>query len=309
MNTQLDTLDWPGAAAQKDPVEYKDAVVAMAQSRLAFDAETAIDRFAPVLHFHPNETHFPSSIEWYLERIQLWFDRRFKRDIPVGITGSTSLSTLAHQKCHDIGSAGSEQTPFFMEITHDGDERLVESGDTDSANVYVHVRPALSADSMSDIQYWFFYPLNGWDDRHHRHDGDWEHITVRVTNTPTPEPTAIYFSAHGPGMGSGVTDGLSSMSSAEHHPVVYSALASHASYASPGTYKRGGLRPVDHTADGGQTWDTTNRTKLVALSGQPLVNHDWITYSGRWGESGAWYLPWITHGPVGPAFQASWYQE
>jgi len=299
---QRSTLDWP------DAMEYKDAVEAMRQTQVAFDIEPAVERFAPEVRFHPNETHFPSSVEWYLERIQLRFDRRFRRDVPVGIIGSTGLGDLAHQQCHGVNSAGTEQTPFFMDIPHDGSERDVEAGNTDSANVYVHVRPALSVDSMSDIQYWFFYPLNGWDDRHHRHDGDWEHITVRVTNTPTPEPSAIYFSAHGPGMGSWIPFADAVMSS-EEHSIVYSALASHASYASPGAYKRGALRPVDHTDDGGQTWDTTNRTKLVALNGKPLVNHDWLTYSGRWGQSGAWYLPWITHGPLGPAFQASWYRE
>ncbi|NQW17554.1 MAG: Vps62-related protein [Chloroflexi bacterium] len=299
---QPDTLDWAGADG------YQDAVTAMRSIQPAFDIRETIDRFAPELRFHPKESHFPSSVDWYMERIQLRFDRRFRRDVPVGVIGSTSLEMLAHQKCHGASSSGIGQEPLFMEIPRDGSERTVEAGEVESARIYVHVRSSIDAPDMFDIQYWFFYPRNGWDDRHHKHDGDWEHITVRVANTEAAESSAIYYAAHSPGHGRWVPFDEVPISTAEL-PIVYSARGSHASYTNAAAFKRGGLRPIDHTGEGGRVWNTLGHTEFVAINCQPLVNHDWLTYLGRWGESGKWYLPWPTYGPIGPAFQKSWYTE
>jgi hypothetical protein len=37
-------------------------------------------RFAPVVHFHTDEEYFPSSVEWYLRRVQMRYAIRGRRD-------------------------------------------------------------------------------------------------------------------------------------------------------------------------------------------------------------------------------------
>jgi hypothetical protein len=162
------------------------------------------------------------------------------------------------------------------------------------------------------IYYWFFYPYNdapgptlvypvpggppvpviaraghGFD-----HEGDWERVSVRL-NAASNEPDAVVYSGHShvcyrPWADVDKTDG---------HPLVYSAIGTHASYPTAGSHLlrhakvKGRQLPVwDHTSEGAtwRTWDHLADTERSA----------WFGYAGGWGEVG---LTTDQTGPAGPS--------
>jgi hypothetical protein len=169
----------------------------------------------------------------------------------------------------------------------------------------VHLRRPVDDSAALDIQYWFFYSYNGIMGHPPftaEHEGDWEHVTVRVADNG--QPFKMYYSAHdgegswyrlGPGSQVTLIDGS--------HPVVYSAYHSHASYPTAGRIVRHGAAidlPDDRTAEGGPELDISQRLRLIALGDAVVREQEWVHFSGTWGRAAS---------PFGPAFQASWNAE
>ena len=308
--------EWSGADAFRGEFE------AMQGAQPAFDIAEVMARFAPEVHLHPDDSYRPASIDWYLDRTRLRLHRRLRRDLHALERGEVTRETLPLPSVAGQNAGGPARSGFFLQIPNDGAEVDVRGGALSSAECYVHVRPVLSDDAFFDIQYWFFYAYNGAADRHIAHEGDWEHVTVRVTNDAQPAVNRIYFGAHSSGDGgwrsaSGVASkvaGNGDLSggfdwSSGGRPMVFSANGSHASYPSPGDNHRRWPKAVDRTRRGGQVWDTSKSLRLVAVSARPADGNEWLTYSGRWGEIGLWWWKWAGHGPFGPAYQRSWYVE
>ncbi len=310
--------DWGGADAFRGEFE------AMQGARPAFDISQVMERFAPEVHLHPDDSHRPASVDWFLDRTRLRLHRRLRRDLRALERGEVTRETLPLPSVAGQNASGPACSDFFLQIPNDGAEIDVRGGALSSAECYVHVRPVLGDDAFFDIQYWFFYAYNGASDRHIGHEGDWEHVTVRVTNDARPAVNRIYFGAHSPGDGgwrtasgvsaSGETPADSDVSgsftwSPGGRAMVFSANGSHASYPSAGDNTRRWPKAADRTRRGGPVWDTGKSLRLVAVSGQPSEDNEWLTYSGRWGEIGLWWWKWAGHGPFGPAFQRCWYVE
>jgi hypothetical protein len=182
-------------------------------------------------------------------------------------------------------------------------------GDLSSAKMYVHIRRSPNDLLFVDIQYWFFYPYNGavpiqpWKGNH---EGDWEHITVRVSNwwqgLNQLAVDGIFFAAHGYEEGRWITKcsdspekGHYSYVPGTRHPIVYSAYNTHASYESPGIHWRELFWYFlqDYTSDGGPAWGLAKGTaQLMALApdllvtGQAFVEPPWVQFKGRWGYDG-----------------------
>lgn len=121
--------------------------------------------------------------------------------------------------------------------------------DLKDAPYYVHIKayPLKNDTSLQsgfiDIQYWTFYGLNGsqffrtgsslldgknfiWNN-FAKHEGDWEHVTVRVSHLDGANQykiLGVFFAGHG--SGHWVVD--NDLSYDAHHPKVYSACNSHA---------------------------------------------------------------------------------
>lgn len=140
----------------------------------------------------------------------------------------------------------------------------------------------------SVMQYWFFYGYNrGLPDLKINHQGDWEHVRIRVKDGKAVD---VRLSAHG----DLPTLPVGKLRSEAGRPVVFVAKGTHAMYAEPGTHRLG----MDVTAEGGPRWDGWNEKTLLPLDAQP-----WKDYAGAWGQVGKLGLAGIspdTTGPLGP---------
>lgn len=228
-----------------------------------------VEQFAPEVRLHPEERYFPSSVSWYLQRTSL-------RDAPA------------------VGAS-------FLHIPDDANRQHVRAGDLDNARTYVHARPR--GEDGLDIQYWFFFPYNGpliGGPAGGAHEGDWEHITVRL-DASWRRIQKVFFAAHdAEGRWHEPKD---LQFSHETHPVVYSARYGHASYPTAGLQSRGML-PADRTADGGAIWQTWLSFKIIAGPDGLRSDLAWLDFAGRWGRPGTFFS-----GPHGPSFQAYWMSE
>src|SRR5699024_4779115 len=120
----------------------------------------------------------------------------------------------------------------FLQIISGEHESSVRAGNLASAKTYVHVRAPADGSRGLDIQYWFFFPYSGPlidGPAGGAHEGDWEHITVRL-DASWQTIREVYFAAHN-------SEGRWVMPEeldlyARTHPVVYTARYGHASYPS-----------------------------------------------------------------------------
>jgi hypothetical protein len=297
---------------QPPPDTDKDGIADSIEDKL-------IDRFAPVVKLHSDEKYLPADVSWFIKRVKMCFDISWGPDHQLLGKGEVNINSLLSQKYHDQSSGISTQpTNFFLEQTDidNGDSLDNFRNETRLGNLssnwicYAHVQFApYDHEGMYDVQYIFFYAYNGdmaWGTVESAHEADFEHITVRVENNLS-NIHGIYYSAHdGEGRwylkqsSKGVNDGYSVTSNG--HPIVYSALDSHASYPWAGLWERDKL-PDDYTDSNGLEWGCLNRVVNIGEKNIPNRDMDWIQYSGRWGEIGQ--FSWTT-GPYGPAYQIWW---
>jgi len=277
-------------------------------------------RFAPVVRLHPTDENRPSSAEWYLQRTQMRFHHSDCSDCQILNKGQVTTANASLQShlnksgwpsCSHSGpleysDMRSSPSRFFLQIPNDSAEMTTRLGaPSTSWTCYAHVRRAPGS-TQYDLQYWLFYPYNGDSSAGPgAHEGDWEHVTVRVSSDGSAV-TSMYFSAHD---NEGKWYSPSQLYYANGRPVAYSAWHTHASYPGPGTWTRGFPKPSDATSDGGPAWDCLNSVFNLGERGAPLNGKTWLNYSGRWGEIGAFggsCLGLCFSGPWGPALQTYW---
>jgi hypothetical protein len=169
-----------------------------------------------------------------------------------------------------------------------------------------------------DLQYWIWYPWNGYSptvpagELWQVHEGDWEAVSVLLDLGG--KPLVVGYSQHSEGKrrdwGKGPKQGL--------RPLAYVALGSHANYFGPGKHRLDprsvppllisiieahGVAPVEHTAKG-----RIVRPRLVPVSSSMP---GWMAFAGTWGEDGYVHFPGNAPlasraGPRGPAFHEQW---
>jgi hypothetical protein len=274
--------------------------------RRRLDALHAIYAFAPELRLHPDDKYRPTSVAWYLDRVQMRRHRPHDFDVQILDAGTVNIDSLISQS--DAGQhsgRGNSRTNFFLEIVVQTE--ATRRGRLDVAECYVHFRPAPGGIAGFDIQYWFFYAYNGdiTVGADPEHEGDWEHVTVRV-NDSLLWIESVFYASH-------ATE--SSWKSrpfpytASGHPIAYSAYHSHANYWRTGKHSRSWHHvwvPDDHTADGGPVWHTWNSLRVIGRHDEPMKRQQWIKYTGHWGQIATPGAPEFLSGPYGPAFQAWW---
>ncbi|CAH1232357.1 hypothetical protein PAECIP111891_06999 [Paenibacillus allorhizoplanae] len=292
--------------------------------------QTLMLKFAPKMYLHVNEVNKPSSVDWYLQRVTM----RFHHDggcsddqiLALGSVTQANMFTQSHSTKNFLCSHNSDNIMsnqardtyhdegFFLQPPDDA----THLGATNSSNwkVYAHVLKSTTISGGYDIQYWFFSPYNdspsvaGVD---LNHESDWEHITVTLDSEMNFQST--YYAAHdneglpytAAQMDFADSSGVIATSSQEllndyTHPVVYSALGTHASYPTAGTHTRTSPLPADVTSTG-TAWNTKNSVINVGELSYPLNSQTFIKYAGLWGEIGA---TTESTGVKGPAFQGAW---
>jgi hypothetical protein len=276
-----------------------------------------MNRFAPRIRLHMNDPYRPASVDWFLDRVHMRFHHENNcpdhQILDLGEVNTINLITrqhspnvvlCAHDQTRSFSSSGNEERAFFLQIPNDSNETLTRRGTTpEDWTCYAHVFPSSSSNNVPagniDIQYWMFYPFNGaWDSSAFSvHEGDWEHVTVRV-DADTLEPLSFYIAAHAGGERLPwdevrCTD--------DGHPVSYSALDTHAGYPTDGTFW------VDIRADDtsllGPIWDCGDRLINLGERNNTLPGASWNTYNGHWGEIGS---GGDKSGPHGPHLNGKW---
>ena len=301
-------------ASQSNPLFDLDGARADASTR---DALGRLERtsvsIAPLLRLHPDDDYRTSSIRFYLPRVSLGVRleavsldkvrnvvragelnrdkllrrRRAQQDSSV----ETPTEALVTDWCLYIRDAFKSKKLDLGGLEWNAYKEVTRRGSVEGTQTYLHIRPAGQGAPGVDFQYWFFYPYNpailGFE-----HEGDWEHVTIRVDDADTISDA--FFAAHD---AEGKWFGADKLDFAADHLVAYSAHETHASYPTAGKIVRDGL-PDDETGTGGPEVECWNNLVLVGLDGRVVDAEEWMCFTGRWGRN--------PKGPHGPAFQAAW---
>lgn len=178
------------------------------------------------------------------------------------------------------------------------------SEDSEST-IYAHVAFDPDHPDQLALQYWFFYVLNDWNNRH---EGDWEMVQLNfdaatVAEALEQEPSAVGYSQHEGAERSGWSDGKLERVE-KTHPVVYPAAGSHANYYGSAIY-------LGSSASTGVGCDDTSGDHTDLRSGVVTIPSDpdaavealpWIAFTGQWGERRSGFL----NGPTGPNEKEQW---
>jgi len=255
-------------------------------------------RFAPVVLLHPGEPVHPASTDWLLARAELeTAPGREPRVLQASILGA--LATLVVPGTKEPGARLRPQVAA-----------RAGSADPRDWTIYGHAYRAADGDVL--LQYWFFYPFNAayWA---FDHDGDWEHVTVRVN--PGGRPLGAYYARHedsapGPWFGWG------ELSREGDHPVVLAGRGTHASYPSadeaPFWERLCPERVPERAAAAGcGVWRTAGDGYggVVNLGERAAPRVPFLAWPGRWGRTGRFGADSRGGPPPGPAFQRGWCSE
>ncbi|KVI07364.1 uncharacterized protein LOC112510257 [Cynara cardunculus var. scolymus] len=248
-----------------------------------------IDHYGPTVYFHPDEVYLPSSVPWFFENGALLYRKGKSDGISIDIRGS------------NLPKGGKNDGEYWLDLPENvNDEICVKNGNLESAELYVHVKPALGG-TFTDIAMWIFCPFNGpvtftvellnlniEMNRVGEHVGDWEHFTLRLSNF-NGELWSVYFSEHS----GGEWVDASKLEFVEgNKPIVYSSKCGHASFPNAGTYIQGstklGIGVKNDVAKSDWFIDSSKRYQFMAaeyLGSHVVAEPDWLQYMREWGPT------------------------
>lgn len=289
--------------ARSAPRSPPDAAAALAPLAPELDAdrdgvEDALEdallaRFAPVVILHPRERALPSSAEWLLARSQL----RKPSDQP-RVLEASMLGVFTALVVPELDVPAAHLKPAGRARRGSDDPR--------DWTAYGHV--FRGADGGLLVQYWFLYPFNDgyWA---FDHEGDWEHVTVRVG--ADGRPAGVWYARHGDAM-PGVWVAWGAIAREGERPVVLAARGTHASYARPDEPPPwdqvcAEVEPARAEAAGCAVWRTGDAPRGVPNLGERGAPREpFLAWPGRWGTTGGFGRTAASSAPEGPAFQPGW---
>ncbi|KAK6645935.1 hypothetical protein PHAVU_L001751 [Phaseolus vulgaris] len=246
-----------------------------------------IQHYGPTVYFHPDEKYLPSSVQWF-----------FKNGAVLYTAGSSKGKAIEY-KGTNLPSGGTNDGAFWIDLPTDQDARNnLKKGNIESAELYVHVKPALGG-AFTDIVMWVFCPFNGPAtlkvalmniemSKVGEHVGDWEHFTLRISNF-TGELWSVFFSQHSGGQWVNAFD-LEFIKG--NKPIVYSSKDGHASFPHPGTYLQGpsklGIGVRNDAAQSKFIVDSSIKYQVVAAEylGEGVITEPcWLLYMREWGPT------------------------
>ena len=240
-----------------------------------------LKKHSPVMYLHPDEEYFPSSVEWF-----------FSNGAQLHTKGQGSAINIPPNGSN-LPQGGKNDGAYWIDLPADAKEQeRVKKGNLSSAKSYVHVKP-VDGGTYTDLAMWVFYPFNGPArakveflnlnlGKIGEHVGDWEHVTLRVSNF-NGDLKQMYFSEHNKGIW---LDSSLIEYHIDHKPKYYSSLLGHASYPHPGLHLVGqksvGIR---NDTDKGSIFDLGSSFQVVAAEylGSQVVEPPWLNYFREWG--------------------------
>ncbi|KAF2306980.1 hypothetical protein GH714_023000 [Hevea brasiliensis] len=246
-----------------------------------------IKHYGPTVFFHPDEDYMPSSVQWFFKNGALLYQDGKDEGQPIDYRGS------------NLPNGGQNDGGYWIDLPNDDDARNnIKRGDLESAEFYIHVKPALGG-TFTDIAIWVFCPFNGPATlkvglmnipmtKIGQHVGDWEHFTLRVSNF-TGELWQVFFSQHSGGQWVNASD-LEFIEG--NRPIVYSSKHGHASFPHPGTYLQGSTKLAigvrNDTARSKYYVDSSTKYQLIAAEylGDGVVREPcWLQFMREWGPT------------------------
>ncbi|KAL0028666.1 hypothetical protein WJX79_009247 [Trebouxia sp. C0005] len=240
----------------------------------------------PVFVFHPAERYFPCTVEWFLQRCELQLIRKgWKRSLLRGRVRAGQADAI-------------NQVPVYAHVK----EVVDPQGKLEA--VEINYMKFLAFNGSYKLFDWIYIGEVG------AHDGDWEHVTLRLT-PDARQVLGIYYSAHRHRDGRWVSaNGMPRTQ--DGRPLSYVALNGHGSYPRAGFMPRIFLAFNDRTGQG-QVWDpkkcvlvTQDAVPQVTSRGSELngssypsghlaqerpkvqLQQDpaaWLAYEGKWGST------------------------
>ncbi|HTP25502.1 MAG TPA: Vps62-related protein [Anaeromyxobacteraceae bacterium] len=269
--------------------------------------EMLLKQYAPLVILSPDERALPANVDWFLARSRL--DPAFEPLAGKDAAGKGSAGVSQVTQASLLGDVEAALRAVGREVARLRPNRSARPGSSDPRDwiVYGHVYPAKDGGVL--VQYWFFYAFNDFYVLFD-HDGDWEHVTLRLD--ARHRPLGVWYARHG-WNAPGKWFPWDSLEREGEHPVVLSARGSHASYADTGDvlfWDRSCSTRLPQLAKerGCPIWRTwAEGTGGIVNTGprsRPKPRAWFLSWPGQWGTLG-WFLR-ETGGPPGPAYQAGW---
>ncbi|KAL1552092.1 hypothetical protein AAHA92_12935 [Salvia divinorum] len=245
-----------------------------------------IHHYGPTLYFHPDEAYLPSSVSWFFNNGSLLYKEGMDKGVEIDPRGSI------------LPSGGWNDGEFWLDLPSEEKwHEFVKSGSIETAELYVHVKPA-SGGSFTDIAMWIFCPFNGPATIQvasfsfplsaiGEHVSDWEHYTLRVSNF-NGELWSVYYSEHSGGRWVDASE-LEFVDG--NKAAVYASRNGHASFPHEGCYIQGsstlGIGATNECAKSDYAVDSSSRYRVVAAEylGDVVVEPAWLQYMREWGPT------------------------
>ncbi|CAN1241139.1 Hypothetical protein At1g04090 [Linum perenne] len=279
--------------------------------------ESLFRAYSPRIYFHPKENYFPCSVHWLFTNGTLLYTKG-KESVPEPIQPDGS----------NLPTGGWNDGTYWLDLPKEKSEReRVMKGNLEDAQAYLHVKPMFGG-TFTDVATWIFYPYNGsaranvgilaniplWIGQH---VGDWEHLTLRISNFDG-KLRSVYFSQHSGGQWVGASD-LELEDG--NKPVSFSSRNGHAMYPKEGVVmqgsKFGGIR--NDAARSSKRLDTAaTGFKVVSAEYLGVPEPKWLNYMREWGPRIEYPLSKIKlpikipkelfgeEGPTGPKAKRNW---
>lgn len=155
------------------------------------------------------------------------------------------------------------------------------------------------------LQFWFFYVFNDFNDKH---EGDWEMVQLDFeAATPADalraKPSLVGYSQHEGAESAHWGDSKLQIVDGTH-PVVYSALGSHANYYTSALHLgRSAAEGVGCDDTSAPSRELHPKVSLVPTDQASYLRaYPWLGFKGRWGEEHQGFY----NGPTGPASKRQW---
>jgi hypothetical protein len=280
-----------------------------------------IQKYAPTIYLHPYDNHHPMAVEPFLGASSM-----LDKSGNVLKNGLTAADLATYSAATNYLRFTNNVFPTSGNDFETGDPIVPGTASGwGQSNAPVYVK-TIDNGNYIDLKFYMFYAINGFQTfqagiivnfktqpylfdwaNFALHQGDWEHVTVRISEDTT-RLLGVFYSQHGKAVW------VPNPSLDGTHPVVYSAWDSHANFPtadiyidtiilnSPGiiplswlkvanitTNTAGGTiaayhRPNPYYANGISWTPWQNTSQLVVLDGNPATA-PWLAFNGNWGPT------------------------
>ncbi|KAI8832539.1 hypothetical protein BC829DRAFT_448946 [Chytridium lagenaria] len=273
------------SAVNATPLSSRSRYPAIDRRQAPGDLEQLARTFAPLIRFHPKETYFSTSIDYFLSKSNLKDNagNRIPDQPALKPSNLDFLQTTRNQD--DSGTFISVDGNLEADPTLKPEMRFLEgSREMNGVPIYTVVAPkANGVLALLPVQPREIHPLG----RVGNHVGDWELVILRTINGRL---ISLDFSAHGDSGIRVIPANDNRLQYSGTHPIVYTALGSHGMWPSQGknTYKTVALvyDLVDETGDGVQ-WESWRNVKTIPYQNSKFKGDlAWVNFRGRFGNKG-----------------------